>query len=554
MLTIHALMLISLGFLLASLLGFMVVPAYRRRIVRLTTEQLRRGLPMTLDEIRAQKDQLRAKHAIRTHRLETQNERLRLSEARQQIEINRRDASISALETKKKEIDTHLKASENARRVLEQTIIDRIPTIEHRLVEARKLLKARDEDVAQAKEDSDRTFQALDEAMRINEQQQQEIDHLHASLAAQISASEDPDASPLSSPPAFETDLALRSELDELRTRSRNQATLITRLQTLLKENREEFERHQAEAFANVTAAQHLPTTEIEAAWHQPTGPSSDAIAAESLKAEIAVLKTANQELNKELELLKSNLAATQAETADTQQDGALSSALRDSKAAIRAKLRQTEKDARDKAGEIDRLNAELAAAKAQMANQARQHRNQLQQMGLGTKSTTPPPARNKPPPVSQPMLRTAPADTIGPNMPTIPAAPPQQTARAAPLGQHPADRAFATEANVVLPATPPSQPSQDTASLSHIEAHTPYTPDRARPQRPQRPPAIRAARQTPSPTFPTVPAELTPHTDQRDATTSSHDTASRESESALDEEKSLQGLRDRIASLSKSS
>ena len=138
MFTIHTLMLVSLGFLLAVLLGFVVAPAYWARAVRLTTERIRRNLPMTEAEIRAERDKLRAQHAVRVHRLEAQSERAKLSSARQRVEINRRDGSISNLERQVRELHTNLEASDNARRVLEQTIVDRIPKIEARLIETRQ--------------------------------------------------------------------------------------------------------------------------------------------------------------------------------------------------------------------------------------------------------------------------------------------------------------------------------------------------------------------------------------------------------------------------------
>ncbi|MFX5480817.1 hypothetical protein ABTD95_19465, partial [Acinetobacter baumannii] len=65
--TIGTAMLVGLGFLIALLLAALIAPAYRRRTVRLTTDALKRTLPLTEAEIRADKDRLRAEHAIRIH-------------------------------------------------------------------------------------------------------------------------------------------------------------------------------------------------------------------------------------------------------------------------------------------------------------------------------------------------------------------------------------------------------------------------------------------------------------------------------------------------------
>ena len=67
--------------------------------MRLTTQRLKRSMPVSEAEIKADRDRLRAEQAIKVHKLETRLEQAKLDRARQLIEINRRDASISALET-----------------------------------------------------------------------------------------------------------------------------------------------------------------------------------------------------------------------------------------------------------------------------------------------------------------------------------------------------------------------------------------------------------------------------------------------------------------------
>ena len=59
---------------------------------------------------------------------------------RQFIEVNRRDAAINALETTAQDLRAELDEHINARRVLEQTVSDRLPRVESRLAEAKRLL------------------------------------------------------------------------------------------------------------------------------------------------------------------------------------------------------------------------------------------------------------------------------------------------------------------------------------------------------------------------------------------------------------------------------
>ena len=93
--SIEMVMLAALGFLTAALLTLFLSPLYRRRVARLTTEFLKRSMPLTEAEIRADKDRLRAEYAIRIHKLEMKVEEAAEAAARQMVELNRRDAAIS---------------------------------------------------------------------------------------------------------------------------------------------------------------------------------------------------------------------------------------------------------------------------------------------------------------------------------------------------------------------------------------------------------------------------------------------------------------------------
>ena len=64
-------MLVALGFLVASLLGLLLASAFWSRAVRLTTKRLKRSMPVSEAEIKADRDRLRAEHAIKVHKLET---------------------------------------------------------------------------------------------------------------------------------------------------------------------------------------------------------------------------------------------------------------------------------------------------------------------------------------------------------------------------------------------------------------------------------------------------------------------------------------------------
>lgn len=86
-----------LGFLAAALLALMVSPMVWQRAVSLTKRRIERSVPLTLNEIQADKDQLRAEFAMSTRRLEISVDELRERAATQIIEINRKRDDIAKL-------------------------------------------------------------------------------------------------------------------------------------------------------------------------------------------------------------------------------------------------------------------------------------------------------------------------------------------------------------------------------------------------------------------------------------------------------------------------
>ena len=71
--------------------------------------------------------------------------------------------------------------------MLEQTIMDRLPKVEHRLAEARKLLFQRDREIVSLTQSSEKQSRALEEATQINTQQTDEVHRLKAALNTRAS-------------------------------------------------------------------------------------------------------------------------------------------------------------------------------------------------------------------------------------------------------------------------------------------------------------------------------------------------------------------------------
>lgn len=67
---IEQVLVFALGFLVAGLIWLLFLPAFWRRAVRLSRARVERVLPLSLNEIEAEKDRLRAEHDVAIARLE----------------------------------------------------------------------------------------------------------------------------------------------------------------------------------------------------------------------------------------------------------------------------------------------------------------------------------------------------------------------------------------------------------------------------------------------------------------------------------------------------
>lgn len=86
---VQSLLLVTLGFLVASLLALLAAPLLWRRAQRIMRKRLEAVVPMSLDEVRADRDALRAEQAMAMRRLEVENAEVRRIDAEHVIEIGR---------------------------------------------------------------------------------------------------------------------------------------------------------------------------------------------------------------------------------------------------------------------------------------------------------------------------------------------------------------------------------------------------------------------------------------------------------------------------------
>ena len=110
---LEAILYFVLGFLIAGLLALMISPAIWNRAVYLTKKKIENSVPLTLNEIQADKDQLRAEFAMSTRRLELSVEELKETAANQLIEISRKREEAAKYDLESKERLASIKVLES---------------------------------------------------------------------------------------------------------------------------------------------------------------------------------------------------------------------------------------------------------------------------------------------------------------------------------------------------------------------------------------------------------------------------------------------------------
>ncbi len=101
---IESIMYFGVGFLVAALLGLLFIPLVHNRAVRLTMKRLEASTPLSISEIRADKDQLRAEFAVSTRRLEMRIEKLKAQTTPQLAELGKKTDAINQLKKELAEI------------------------------------------------------------------------------------------------------------------------------------------------------------------------------------------------------------------------------------------------------------------------------------------------------------------------------------------------------------------------------------------------------------------------------------------------------------------
>lgn len=181
---IETVMFIALGFVAASLIALLLAPAFWRRAVRLTTRKIEATMPISVSDINADKDLLRAEYAVEIRRLELALEQARQRAARHLMERNRHMVDMGKLESEIASLKDALAERTKAGSVMEQTVRKRLPELEEQLDQAHQLITAREQELAERARAYENQTESLELAQAMIRRQEQEIDRLRESLEA----------------------------------------------------------------------------------------------------------------------------------------------------------------------------------------------------------------------------------------------------------------------------------------------------------------------------------------------------------------------------------
>jgi chromosome segregation ATPase len=325
---IEPIMFFGIGFLVASLFGLVFIPLVHNRAVRLTMKRLEAATPLSMAEIQADKDQLRAEFAMSTRRLELSVEQMKAKTTSQLAELGKKTdainrlkselgektAAVFSLEAREKSLKDQLRATEAEHTSKLATLREAEQTLAERQAELAKLSRVADERSTAA--DNQRTeaaalrteVAALRERVTGYEREAREIgDRLSRERKGAA---------------------ATTAELQDERGKAEKLAERVIQLERALVVQTTEAEilgRRVREMEARLSE-QTKALSERETEISQLRGTLSDGRRTEAeLRAEIAALAGRNrstaENLNKERGLMEDQLVQSKAERAKLQQE-----------------------------------------------------------------------------------------------------------------------------------------------------------------------------------------------------------------------------------------
>ena len=180
---VEPIMFFGIGFLFAALIGLIIIPFVQARAVRLTMRRLEAATPLSMAEIQADKDQLRAEFAMSTRRLEMSVEQMKTKTTSQLAELGKKSDAINRLKMELGEKTATIFALEARDRALK----DQLRATEEELSYKLNAMREAERALAEKQEDLARLTGRLDQQSVVNDSQRIEL----VALRTQVDALKD---------------------------------------------------------------------------------------------------------------------------------------------------------------------------------------------------------------------------------------------------------------------------------------------------------------------------------------------------------------------------
>jgi len=177
---VEPIMYLAIGFLVSMLFGLMIVPLVHNRAVRLTTKRLEAATPLSMAEIQADKDQLRAEFAMSARRLEMSVEQLKNKTSSQLAELGKKSDAINRLKIELGEKNAAIFALE----AREKALKDQLRTTEEEFTTKTQSLRTAEQQLADKQADLGKLNSELSERAMTAESRQVELIAVRSQIEA----------------------------------------------------------------------------------------------------------------------------------------------------------------------------------------------------------------------------------------------------------------------------------------------------------------------------------------------------------------------------------
>jgi chromosome segregation ATPase len=176
---VEPIMYLGIGFLLAALLGLLFSMLVHQRAVRLTTRRLEAATPLSMAEIQADKDQLRAEFAMSARRLEMSVNQLKAKTTTQLAELGKKSDAINRLKIELTEKTATL-ASQESR---DKAARDKMRATEEEVSNKTLSLQTAEQELAEKKAEIAKLSNELSDRTQVADSRQAELTVLQTQLA-----------------------------------------------------------------------------------------------------------------------------------------------------------------------------------------------------------------------------------------------------------------------------------------------------------------------------------------------------------------------------------